>query len=144
MKDGLILLIEDNEDDVALTLDAFAQCKLADRVIVARTGAAAIEFLYKHSEPSPTGARAPVSLVLLDLKLPMVGGLDVLKQIRSDPATRRLPVVVLTSSREEQDVHACYELGVNSYIRKPVNFDEFVKATKDLANYWLLLNESAP
>jgi two-component system response regulator len=137
MKNGIILLVEDNADDVALTLDAFRHCNIANRVDVVRDGAAALDYLFK------VGAVAP-SLVLLDLKLPKVNGLDVLRRIRSEPSTKRLPTVILTSSKEEQDVIAGYDLGANSYIRKPVNFDQFVQAVKQLGFYWLLLNEQAP
>jgi two-component system response regulator len=133
---GNILLVEDNDDDVALTLDAFEQCNIANRIDVVRDGAAALEYLF--------GGRDRPAVVLLDLKLPKVDGLEVLRQLRSVPATRRLPVVILTSSREEQDVVTSYDLGANSYIRKPIDFDQFVSAVKHLGLYWLLLNETPP
>ena len=135
-----ILLVEDNADDVALTLDAFKQCNIANRVDVARDGAAALDYLFG---PAAADRVAP-AVVLLDLKLPKVDGLEVLRQIRSAPATKRTPVVILTSSKEQQDLIAGYDLGANSYIRKPVDFDQFVTAVKQLGLYWMLLNETPP
>jgi CheY-like chemotaxis protein len=129
-----ILLVEDNPDDRELTLRALRQHRLANRIEVARDGAEALAFLGAASVPLP-------KVVLLDLKLPKVSGLEVLEAIRADDRTRTLPVVVLTSSREEPDVKRCYELGVNSYIVKPVDFDAFVKAVADVGLYWLLLNQ---
>lgn len=129
-----ILLVEDNPDDLELTLRALRQHRLANRIEVARDGAEALAFLGAASAPLP-------KVVLLDLKLPKVSGLEVLEAIRADDRTRTLPVVVLTSSREEPDVKRCYELGVNSYIVKPVDFDAFVKAVADVGLYWLLLNQ---
>lgn len=137
MKNGIILLAEDNPDDVALTLDAFKQSKLGNRVDVVRDGAAALEYLFGANAVLP-------ALVLLDLKLPKVDGLDVLRRIRREARTRRLPTVILTSSKEERDVIAGYDLGANSYIRKPVDFDQFVAAVKQLGLYWLVLNEPPP
>jgi CheY-like chemotaxis protein len=129
-----ILLVEDNPDDRELTLRALRQHRLANRIEVARDGAEALAFLGAASTPLP-------KVVLLDLKLPKVSGLEVLQAIRADDRTRTLPVVVLTSSREEPDVKRCYELGVNSYIVKPVDFDAFVKAVAEVGLYWLLLNQ---
>lgn len=137
MKNGNILLVEDNADDVALTLDAFRQCNIANRVDVARDGVAALDYLFGPGAVTP-------AIVLLDLNLPRVDGLEVLRRIRTEPATRRLPVVILTSSGEERDLVASYDLGANSYIRKPVDFDQFVNAVKQLGIYWLLLNEAPP
>jgi two-component system response regulator len=138
MKTKYVLLVEDNADDVALTRDAFREARIANEIVVASDGAAALDFLFKSA------ADLPPSLVLLDLKLPKVDGLEVLRRIRTHASTKRLPVVMLTSSREEQDLIASYDLGANSYIRKPVDFDQFVAATKQLGLYWLLLNEAPP
>ena len=129
-----ILLVEDNDEDLELTLRALKQHRLANRIHVARDGAEALEFFRKPGSQLP-------KVVLLDLKLPKVSGLEVLQAIRADERTRALPVVVLTSSREEPDVRRCYDLGVNSYIVKPVDFDAFVKAVAEVGLYWLLLNQ---
>ena len=129
-----ILLVEDNTEDLELTLRALKQHRLANRIQVARDGAEALAFM------KSVGSRLP-KVVLLDLKLPKVSGLEVLEAIRADERTRALPVVVLTSSREEPDVKRCYDLGVNSYIVKPVDFDAFVKAVAEVGLYWLLLNQ---
>lgn len=142
MKDGIILLVEDNDDDIALTLDAFQQCKIANRMVVMRDGAEALDFLF--GPPAADGGHPPIVVVLLDLKLPKVDGLGVLKRIRSEPRTKRLPVVMLTGSKEERDIINSYDLGANSYIRKPVDFDQFIAAVQQLGLYWLLLNESPP
>jgi CheY-like chemotaxis protein len=139
MEGKKILLVEDNPDDVELTMRAFAQHKLAGEVVVARDGLEALDMLQgpDHLEPLP-------SLVLLDLKLPKLDGFEVLRRIRADEHTRLLPVVILTSSKEESDLVAGYGLGANSYIRKPVDFTDFSKAVLQLGGYWLLLNEPAP
>lgn len=129
-----ILLVEDNPDDLELTLRALREHRLANRIQVARDGAEALTFLQRNGAPLPR-------VVLLDLKLPKVSGLEVLEQIRADERLKTLPVVVLTSSREGPDVRRCYELGVNSYIVKPVDFDSFVKAVAEVGLYWLLLNQ---
>ena len=128
-----ILLVEDNPDDVELTLRAFARAKIANEVVVATDGEQALEILF-GSDPLPT-------LVLLDLKLPKVMGLDVLRRMRADERTRRLPVVVLTSSNEERDIISSYDLGANSFVRKPVDFAQFLEAARSLGMYWLVLNE---
>jgi len=128
-----ILLVEDNAADEELTLRSLKAINLANKVHVARDGAEALDFLFT------TNSRPKV--VLLDLKLPKVDGIEVLARIRGDHRTRTLPVVVLTSSREEPDITRCYELGVNSYIVKPVNFDTFVKAVSEVGLYWLLINQ---
>lgn len=129
-----ILLVEDSEDDAELTIRAITSNKIANRIELVRDGVEALAFL-RSDRPLPR-------LVLLDLKLPKMNGLDVLKEIRGDHRTRVLPVVILTSSREEPDVAAAYQLGVNSYIVKPVDFESFVKAVTDAGLYWLLLNEA--
>jgi two-component system, response regulator len=139
-----ILLVEDNADDEALTMRAFRRNNIRNEIIVARDGAAALEYLFG------TGAydgRDPLDLpqvVLLDLKLPKVDGLEVLKRVRADPRTAILPVVILTSSKEQQDIINGYKFGCNSYVRKPVDFDQFMEAARQLGLYWLLLNEPAP
>jgi two-component system response regulator len=133
-----ILLVEDNPDDVALTLRALRQNQIANRVDVVRDGAEALARLL-----GPTPAVLP-QVVLLDLKLPKVDGLEVLRALRADERTRTLPVVILTSSREEQDVIRGYRLGANSYVRKPVDFQQFVEAVRQLGLYWLVLNEPPP
>lgn len=138
MKNNYILLVEDNADDVALTLDAFQQCHIANHVEVVRDGAAALEHLFSATGAAPSRP----AVVLLDLKLPKVDGLEVLRRIRAEPSTKHLPVVILTSSREERDLVASYDLHANSYIRKPVDFDQFIEAVKQLGLYWLLLNET--
>ncbi|MBI2512751.1 MAG: response regulator [Opitutae bacterium] len=140
MKKSYILLVEDNADDVALTLDAFQQSRVANRVEVVRDGVAALEHLYGATDAPP----ARPAVVLLDLKLPKVGGLEVLRRIRAEPTTKHLPVVILTSSSEERDLLASYDLHANSYIRKPVDFDQFMAAVQQLGLYWLLLNETPP
>jgi len=139
-----ILLVEDNPDDEALTLRALRQSKILNEIAVARDGEEALEFLFargryahRSSDPSP-------ALVLLDLKLPKIDGLEVLKAIRASERTRLQPVVILTSSKEEQDLIRGYGLGANSYIRKPVDFQQFVDAVRQVGNYWLLLNEAPP
>lgn len=137
MQSKIILLVEDNPNDETLTLRAFKKHKIANQVVVARDGAEALEYFFGARR----GQSEPPSLVLLDLKLPKVDGLEVLRRIRADERTRSLPVVVLTSSQEEQDMVASYSLGCNSYIRKPVDFDKFLEAVNTLGLYWLLLNE---
>lgn len=140
MNDSAILLVEDNPDDEALTLHAFQQQHLANRVVVARDGVQALDYLFgRGAHAGRDVARAP-AVVLLDLKLPRVDGLEVLRQVRANERTRFQPVVVLTSSAEERDVVESYRLGCNSYVRKPVDFDEFVGAARQLGLYWLLLN----
>jgi len=128
-----ILVVEDNPEDLEMMMHALKRNKLANRIHVARDGAEALEFLADKSHLP--------KVVLLDLKLPKVSGIEVLESIREDERTRVLPVVVLTSSREEPDVRRCYELGVNSYIVKPVDFDAFVKAVAEVGLYWMLLNQ---
>jgi two-component system response regulator len=136
-----ILLVEDNPSDVELTLHAFDANNVSNRIHVARDGAEALEFLFGNSvgDPDPQP-----KVILLDLKLPKVDGLEVLREIRSRPSTRTTPVVVLTSSREERDIVESYELGVNSYITKPIDFDKFIETVRTLGLYWLLLNEPPP
>ncbi len=135
-----VLLVEDNPDDVELTLRALKTNKLTNKIHVVRDGAEAIEFLFGTGAYAARNHGAAPKVVLLDLKLPKVDGLEVLRRIKSDPKTSAIPVVVLTSSKEDQDVVRSYQLGVNSYIVKPVDFDKFVKSIRDLGMYWLLLN----
>ena len=136
-----ILLVEDNPNDVELTLHALKRHNLANRVEVLRDGAEALEYLFCTGAYAARVIEAPPKIVLLDLKLPKVDGLEVLRQIKADPRTRKIPVVVLTTSQEQRDIIESYDLGVNSYIVKPVNFDQFVEATRILGLYWLVLNE---
>ena len=133
----MILLVEDDPDHELLTIRALKKSNIANDVRIARDGAEAIEMLFGENPIKP-------QVILLDLKLPKVEGLEVLRRIRETPETRMLPVVVLTSSDEERDVVRSYQLGVNSYIRKPVNFNDFAEATRQLGMYWLVLNECPP
>jgi two-component system response regulator len=144
MNRKIILLVEDNADDVALTLDALAQAAIVSRTTVVNDGVMALDYLFRTG--SYTGRREDEwpALVLLDLKLPKIDGLSVLRQLRADPRTKLLPVIVLTSSKEERDIVASYHLGANSYVRKPVDFDQFLEAVRLLGLYWLLLNEAPP
>lgn len=141
MKEGVVLLVEDNEDDVALTLRAFKKSHLSNPVVVASDGAEAVDYLFGTGKYAGREVEDLPAVVLLDLKLPKIGGLEVLERIRADPRTSLLPVVILTSSREESDVVNGYRLRANSYIRKPVDFVQFADAVKQLGLYWLLLNE---
>lgn len=136
MKDKSILLIEDNADDVKLTLQALKKNNIANEVVVAVDGVEAMEYL--------AGGMPLPALILMDLKLPRMDGLELLRHIRATDRLKRLPVVVLTSSRETQDILKSYDLGANSYIRKPVDFTRFIEAVNQLGLYWLLLNEAPP
>lgn len=138
-----ILLVEDNPDDEELTIRALKKNNISNPVDVARDGVEALDYLFQRGAWEGKNIPLP-QVVLLDLKLPRVDGLQVLKEIRSDERTRLLPVVILTSSREEQDLIAGYTNGANSYIRKPVSFNEFMEAVRHLGMYWLLLNEFPP
>jgi two-component system response regulator len=144
MRDAAILLVEDNDDDVALTLRAFKKNNIKNTVVVARDGVEALDYLFATGSYSGRDRNDLPQVVLLDLKLPRLEGLEVLRRIRAEGATQTLPIVVLTSSKEEQDLIASYRLGCNSYVRKPVDFDEFVEAARQLGLYWLLLNEAPP
>jgi two-component system response regulator len=139
-----ILLVEDNPDDVELTLRALAKNRIANEVVVVTDGQEALDWLHCDGPYAGRDASEQPALVLLDLKLPKVDGLQVLEQMRKDPRTRLLPVVMLTSSKEERDVIASYDLGANSYVRKPVDFNEFVEAARQLGLYWLMINEAPP
>ncbi len=137
----VILLVEDNEDDEALTLRAMKRNKIANEVIVARDGESALDYLFGTGEHAGRDATVLPQVVLLDLNLPRMNGLDVLRSIRANEQTKHLAVVVLTSSREEEDIINSYSLGANSYVRKPVDFTQFSEAVKVLGLYWLVLNE---
>ncbi len=141
--DRPILLIEDNPDDEALTLRAFSKNKISNPVVVARDGVEAVSYLFGSGEHQGRDLSTMPALILLDLKLPRIDGLEVLRRIRADEHTCLLPVVVLTTSREMQDVQQAYRLGANSYIRKPVDFEHFIEAVGRLGVYWLSLNEAA-
>jgi len=136
-----VLLVEDNSDDVALALHAFKKSNFSNRVHVVRDGAEALEYIFCTGAYAGRKIDQVPRFILLDLKLPKVDGLEVLKRIKSDPRTKNTPVVMMTSSREENDLVASYALGVNSYIVKPVDFQQFVESTRTLGLYWLLLNE---
>jgi two-component system response regulator len=141
MSQRVILLVEDNPDDEALTMRALRKNNIGNPVVVARNGAEALDYLFAEGSYAGRDVSDVPQVVLLDLKLPKVDGLDVLKRIRADERTQLLPVVVLTSSKEDQDLVNGYRFGCNSYVRKPVNFDEFLEAARQLGLYWLLLNE---
>jgi CheY-like chemotaxis protein len=144
MEDKMILLVEDNADDEALTLRALKKNNIGNTVVVVRDGAEALDFLFCSGIYADRDPRDKPQVILLDLKLPKVDGLEVLRRNRADPSTRTFPVVILTSSKEEQDVVNSYLIGVNSYVRKPVDFIQFVEAIRQLGLYWLVLNETSP
>ena len=139
-----ILLVEDNHDDEALTLRALQKNQISNEVVVARDGVEALDVLFGTGAHADRDTRLPPQVVLLDLNLPRLGGLDVLERIRADARTRLLPVVVLTSSKEDEDLINSYSKGANAYVRKPVDFAEFLEAVKTLGLFWLVLNEPAP
>jgi CheY-like chemotaxis protein len=138
-----ILLVEDNPNDLELTLIALSKSQLANEVVIARDGAEALDYLNRRGEYRNRVEGNP-AVVLLDLKLPKVDGLEVLKEVRNTPHLKSLPVVMLTSSKEEQDLLRSYELGVNAYVVKPVDFSEFLRAIADLGIFWAVLNEPPP
>jgi two-component system, response regulator len=142
MSGRAILLVEDNPDDEALTLRALRKNNISNQVVVAHDGVEALDYLFGTGIHAGRDVSEQPQVVLLDLKLPRIDGLEVLRRLRADERTRFLPVVVLTSSKEEQDVINGYKFGCNSYVRKPVNFDEFLEAARQLGLYWLLLNEA--
>lgn len=143
-KTVLILLVEDNPDDEELTLLAFEQSHIASEVVVAHDGVEALDYLFGTGKFANRDLDLLPALVLLDLQLPRVNGLEVLQRLRTDNRTKLLPVVIMTTSNEQQDLINSYKLGCNSYIRKPVDFDQFQTAVQQLGMYWLLLNESPP
>jgi two-component system, response regulator len=142
MNDMVILLVEDNPDDEALTLRALKKNNITNEVVIARDGAQALDYLFGTGEQN--GRAITPQVILLDLKLPKIDGLEVLRRIRSEQKTKLLPVVILTSSNEERDRMQGYDLGANSYVRKPVDFVQFTEAVRQLGLYWLLLNEKPP
>ena len=144
MSQKTILLVEDNADDEALTLRALHKNKVANKIVVVRDGAEALDYLFCRGAYADRDPLDLPEITLLDLKLPKVDGLEVLKQVRANPQTHMLPVVILTSSKEEQDLIKAYSNGANSYVRKPVDFNEFVDAIGKLGMYWLILNEAPP
>ena len=144
MFDKTIFLVEDNADDEALTIRALKKNKVANNLVVARDGVEALDYLFGTGAHAGRDTGVLPGLVLLDLKLPKLDGLEVLRRLRADERTRRLPVVVLTSSKEEQDLINSYNLGANSYIRKPVDFNQFTEVGGELGMYWLVLNEVPP
>jgi two-component system response regulator len=144
MRDKVILLVEDNPDDELLTLRALRKNNVLNEVVVARDGVEALDYLFGTGEYAGRDTSVTPQLILLDLKLPKIDGLEVLKRLRADERTRLLPVVILTSSREQQDMLDGYGFGANSYVRKPVNFEQFVQAIEQLKLYWLILNEAPP
>jgi CheY-like chemotaxis protein len=144
MDNNIILLVEDNPDDEALTLRALKKNNIANQVIIARDGAEALDYLFGAGQYSGRDANLTPKVLLLDLKLPKIEGLEVLRQLRADECTKLLPVVILTSSNEEKDRINGYGLGANSYVRKPVDFNQFIEAVRQLGLYWLVLNEPPP
>ena len=144
MEDKIILLVEDNADDEKLTLRALKKNSIRNEVVVARDGAEALDFLFGTGAHAGRSLDVMPQIILLDLKLPKLNGLEVLRRLRTDDRTKLLPVVVLTSSNEEQDRITSYGLGANSYVRKPVDFNQFSEAARQLGLYWLILNEPPP
>lgn len=144
MDNKIILLVEDNPDDEALTLRAFKKNNIGNDVVVARDGAEALDYFFGTGSYAGRDMGVMPAITLLDLKLPKIDGLEVLRRLRGDERTKLLPVVILTSSNEDQDLINGYRLGANSYIRKPVDFGQFVEAVRQLGLYWLVLNESPP
>ena len=144
MENKVILLVEDNPDDVKLTLRAFKKNNILNEVIVANDGQEALDWLFCEGKHGGRDQGITPSLILLDLKLPKIEGLEVLKRMRADDRTKLLPVVILTSSREDQDLCKGYSYGANSYVRKPVDFEKFIEAVHQLGLYWLMINEPPP
>lgn len=141
MKKNSIMVVEDNEDDLELTLRAFAKNNILNEIVIAHDGVEALEYLFGTGAHEGRDLRIMPEVILLDLNMPRMGGIETLKNIRSNKQTKLLPVVVLTSSDEEKDMIESYECGVNSYIRKPVDFDQFVDAVRQLSLYWVMLNQ---
>ncbi|MDP2180410.1 response regulator [Methylicorpusculum sp.] len=144
MNTKTILLVEDNPSDVSLTRRALVKNSISNSLVVAEDGQDALDYIFCNGEYSTRNFSDLPILILLDLKLPKIGGLEVLRRLRADPRTRRIPVVILTSSGQEEDITAGYDCGTNSYIRKPVNFTDFAETIKQLGLYWLVINEPPP
>jgi CheY-like chemotaxis protein len=144
MENKTILLVEDNLDDVELTIHAFKKNNIRNEVIVMGDGAEALDFLFGQGKYADRDLSIMPTIILLDIKLPKIDGLEVLRRLRANELTQYIPVVILTSSKEEQDIINGYRFGVNSYVRKPVNFNQFAEAVNSLGLYWLLLNEAPP
>jgi two-component system response regulator len=144
MSEPIILLVEDNADDELLTVRAFKKSNVANKVVVARDGVEALDWLFATGDHAGRDLSIEPQIILLDLKLPRLDGLEVLRRIRADARTALLPVIIMTSSKEDEDIVRSYELGANSYIRKPVEFDRFAEAVKNLGIYWLVLNQRPP
>jgi len=141
---GPILLVEDNQDDVELTLLAFREAGIGNQITVVRDGVEALDYVHSRAQYRDGDAADFPAVILLDLKLPRLGGIEVLQRLRADSRTRLVPVVVLTTSNEERDIVESYRLGANSYVRKPVDFNEFNEAVRQLGMYWLLMNQAPP
>jgi two-component system, response regulator len=143
-RSNIILLVEDSADDVELTLRAFRKSKILNEIVVVGDGVEALDYVFATGTHAGRNPEANPAVILLDLKLPKIGGLEVLRRLRADERTRRLPVVVLTSSNEERDILSSYDLGANSFVRKPVDFAQFAEAAQQLGMYWLVMNEPPP
>jgi two-component system, response regulator len=143
-RSNIILLVEDNADDAELTLRAFRKSKILNEIVVVTDGVEALDYVFATGAHVGRDPKAIPEVILLDLKLPRIGGLEVLRRLRADERTRRIPVVVLTSSNEERDILSSYDLGANSFVRKPVDFAQFVDAAQHLGLYWLVMNEPPP
>jgi two-component system, response regulator len=144
MDENVILLVEDNPDDEALTLRALKKNNIVNQVVVARDGSEALDYMFGTGNHAGRDSTQLPQVILLDLKLPKIDGLEVLRRLRADPRTKLTPVVILTSSNEEQDRFKGYDLGANSYVRKPVDFNKFIEAVRQLGLYWLVFNERPP
>jgi two-component system, response regulator len=140
----VILLVEDNSDDVEITLRAFRKSNVLSEIVVVRDGVEALDYMFAAGTYAGRNTNPQPDVILLDLKLPKVGGLEVLRRLRGEERTRRVPVVVLTSSNEEKDIQSSYDLGANSFVRKPVDFTQFMEVARQLGQYWLVINESPP
>ena len=143
-RSNVILLVEDNADDAELTLRAFRRSKVVNEIVHVSDGVAALDYLFGTGAYAGRDVKLKPEVILLDLKMPKIGGLEVLRRMRAEELTRRIPVVVLTSSNEERDILSGYDLGANSFVRKPVDFAQFVDAAQELGLYWLVRNQSPP